>query len=243
MSTQISTKIKEKISFILYEDGKIPRYHQFRPRVYKSLVYAPTVLTLISTFVLIGSYFYTKNIETFIRSNEPEIIKELRTENILLKEKSQELSFLNEQLTTKISSGVPKTPMGALDIMQPVFGQKDMTSPVTINIQDIKPVQSGDKIFFNFNIVNVTPNGTKLAGYIHIFATDGNTYSHYPQETGVVENYALNYTSGESFATSRFRPVEASFAKLDKSSIIFKIIIFNRVGDLIHQQQFKHSFE
>lgn len=237
----MSTNSKDKISFILYEKNKIPRYHQFKPRLYKFIVYGPSILTFISIIVLLGSYFYTKNVEKLIRSHEPEIIKTLRTENILLKEKTTELTSLNKELTTKLASDIPQTPLGALHILSPVAGQKDLTNPAVINIQDIKVENGKEKFFFRFNIVNVTPGNKKLSGYIHLFVTDGDAFYHYPANSDEVENFSISYTLGESFATSRFRPVEASFPKFNKSTVIFKIIIFNRLGDLIHQQQIKQE--
>jgi hypothetical protein len=232
---------KDKVSFILYEENKIPRYHQFKPQVYKFLIYGPTILTMFSILVLIGTFFYTKNVEKHVRSKEPEIIRALRTENSLLKERTSELSVLNKELTQKLSSETPKTPLGALNFISPVSGQKDLTSPARINIQDIKVESIEEKVFVRFNIVNITPNNTKLSGYIHLFVTDGNTMRRYPSVVEDVDTFNLSYNSGESFATSRFRPVEAVFKKLDKKSTVFKIVIFNRLGDLIHQQQFKQQ--
>ncbi|OIQ17046.1 MAG: hypothetical protein BM556_12585 [Bacteriovorax sp. MedPE-SWde] len=232
---------KDKVSFILYEDNKIPRYHQFKPQVYKFLIYGPTILTMFSVLVLVGTYFYTKNVEKHVRSKEPEMIKLLRTENALVKERSSELTILNKRLTQKLSAEVPKTPLAALNFISPVSGQKDLTNPARINIQDIKVETVDKKLHVRFNIVNVTPENTKLSGYIHLFVTDGNSIQRYPSEVEEIDTFNLSYNSGESFATSRFRPVEAVFPTLPKKSNVFKIIIFNRLGDLIHQQQFKQQ--
>jgi hypothetical protein len=232
---------KDKVSFILYEGNKIPRYHQFKPKVYKFLIYGPTILTMFSILVLIGTFFYTKNVEKHIRSKEPEIIRTLRTENSLLKERTGELSVLNKELTLKLSSETPKTPLGALNFISPVSGQKDLTSPARVNIQDIKVETVDTKVHVRFNIVNITKNNTKLSGYIHLFVTDGNTIQRYPTVVEDVDTFNLSYNTGESFATSRFRPVEAVLLKPTKKDVVFKIVIFNRLGDLIHQQQFKQE--
>ncbi|EQC46151.1 hypothetical protein [Bacteriovorax sp. Seq25_V] len=229
----------DKISFIVYEENTIPYFKQVTPKVYKFFVYAPTILTFFAIAVVIASFFYTKNVEHFIRSKEPEIIKSLRTENSLLAEKGQELTILNKQLTKKLAQGVSDTPLAGQFLISPVAGQQDLTSPAKVNIQDIKVEVNNDKVFFRFNIVNVTQDGSKLSGYIHIFTTDGNTYQKYPTAQEELDNFSLKYNEGESFATSRFRPVEAIFKKMDRSTLIFKIVIFNRIGDLIHQQQYK----
>lgn len=232
---------KDKVSFILYEENKIPRYHQFKPNVYKFLIYGPTILATFSIIVLIGTFFYTKNVEKHIQSKEPEIIRSLRTENSLLKERTSELSTLNDKLTKKLSSEVPETSLGALNFISPVSGQKNLTSPARVNIPDIKVESADNKVYMRFNIVNITPNNTKLSGYIHLFMTDGNTIQRYPTVAEEIDTFNLSYNSGESFATSRFRPVEVVLTKPTKKNVIFKIIIFNRLGDLIHHQQFKHE--
>lgn len=237
----MKSKNDNKISMIIYEDQTIPYLRKIKPTVYKFFLYAPTVILLLSITVMIGSLLYIKNIESVVRSKEPEIIRALRTENSLLQEKAEELSLLNKEFTKKLSSTTASSSMAALDLIAPVIGQTDLTNPASVNIQDMKSEVVGDKIYFRFNIVNNTSDGSKLSGHIHIFVTDGNTYQKYPISVEQPENFSIKFSDGEYFATSRFRPVEAIFKKMDRSTLIYKIIIFNRVGDLIHQQLYKEG--
>lgn len=239
----MSTKPHDKISLIVYENETIPYLKQLNPRIYKFLLYGPTIILLIAIFIIIGAAMYLKNIEKSVKTQEPEIIKVLRTENNLLKEKNEELDLLNKEFTKKITTQTSSSALAALYFISPVNGQNDLTSPAQMNIQDIKVENISDKIYFRFNIVNATIDGAKLSGHIHIFVTDGNTYQKYPTSIEEVETFSLKYTDGESFSTARFRPVEAIFKKMDRNTLIFKIVIFNRVGDLIHQQLHKEGLD
>lgn len=237
----MSSKKHETISLIVYENETIPYLKHINPKIYKFFLYGPTIISLIAILVIIGAMVYVKNIEKVVRNKEPEIIKVLRTENSLLKEKAEELNILNKEFTKKITSQIQETPLSTLYFISPVVGQKELTNPAQVNIQDLKVESISDKLYFRFNIVNTTTDGTKLAGFIHIFVTDGNTFQKYPTSVEELENFSLKYTDGESFSTARFRPVEAIFKKMDRNTLIFKIIIFNRVGDLIHQQLHKEG--
>lgn len=237
----MSSKQHDKISMIVYENETIPYLKHINPRIYKFFLYGPTIISILAILVIVGAMMYVKNIEKLVRNKEPDIIKVLRTENSLLKEKADELTLLNKEFTKKISTQVDNTPLSTLYFISPVVGQNDLTNPAQVNIQDIKVESISDKLYFRFNIVNATTDGSKLAGYIHIFVTDGNTYQKYPTSVEELQNFSLRYTDGESFSTARFRPVEAIFKKMDRSTLIFKVIIFNRVGDLIHQQLHKEG--
>ncbi|MFG1483364.1 hypothetical protein ACRXCV_07565 [Halobacteriovorax sp. GFR7] len=239
-----SSKAKNNLSFILYENNKVPRYLQLSPREYKAILYVPVVLTVFSIFALAGSYFYTKNIEKLIKAKEPLIIKNLRDENSTLAQKNTELTTLNLDLTNRLANEtISAVSASSLNIIAPVKGQKDLTSPASINIEDLKVTKKDDKAELNFNIINITKDNNKVSGYIHIFLFDGNNYFHYPEGGDSIRNFSLNYTKGESFATSRFRPVTAKFDMPKNKTVMFKILIFNRLGDIVHQQLFREEIK
>jgi hypothetical protein len=233
--------LKDKISFILYEDNRIPRYLQFSRGTYNFFFHAPIVLFTISLLILAGSYFYISNIEQYVRSREPKIIKELQGKNNILALRANELEATIKELTEKLNTPIASSnAIDALSFFSPIKGQKNLTSPAKVNIQDINISNANNsKLNVRFNIINTTVNNEKLSGYIHVFLTDGTNFKRFPKTTEELENFHFNFNSGESFATSRFRPVEAVFDNISAKNVILKIIIFNRVGDLIHQQQFK----
>lgn len=235
---------RNNLSFILYENNKVPRYLQLTPREYKAILYVPVVLTVFSIFALAGSYFYTKNIENLIKAKEPLIIKNLRDENTQINQKNTELTTLNLDLTNRLANEtISAASASSLNIIAPVKGQKDLTSPASINIEDIKVAKNDNKVELNFNLINITKENNRVSGYIHIFLFDGNNYFHYPEGGDSIRNFSLNYTKGESFATSRFRPVTAKFDIPKTKTVMFKVFIFNRLGDIIHQQLFREEIK
>ncbi len=232
------TKKKNDISFIFYENEKFPRYQKISRGAYSFLIYGPAALTVISILIALSSYYYAKNIEQQIRSTEPEIIQELRGDNQLLSGRVKELNLINENLTNKLSSGV-REDTNLSTVFAPVPGQKDLTSPVKIEINDFKAVKNGNKTIVNFSVVNMTANNEKISGYAHLIATDGNIFERFPKKSRDIPTFQILYSTGESFATSRFRPFEAKFDHLDSGTAIFHLVIFSRLGDILHKQLFK----
>ena len=89
------------------------------------------------------------------------------------------------------------------------------------------------KVEFRFDLLNNLDNDEKLSGYISIVQFSENTMSFHPQRSLSLENNRLDFSKGESFVVSRFRPVIAEFDKPNGLSVWYKIFIFSRSGNLI----------
>lgn len=233
-------KRSRDISFIFYENNKIPRYKNIDRFSFSFLTYGPAFLTIASILVAVSSFYYANTIERQIRSSEPEIIRELRNQNISLSSRVDELNLINEKLTTKLSTAAPDDSVSG-NLFAPVPGQKDLTSPVKIDVQDFLAKRVNDKITVDFNVVNLTEENTKIAGYSHLIATDGNIFERYPKDESN-SSLQIIYSTGESFATSRFRPFSAEFSNISSNDVYFNLIIYNRLGDIIYKKIFKQSF-
>ena len=236
-----STKDKRSndISFIFYENEKVPRYRRIDKYSFSFLTYGPALLTLLSIVVATSAIYYANTIERQIRSSEPEIIQELRNQNISLASRADELNIINDKLTKKLSSAAPEDSVTG-NLFAPVPGQKDLTSPVSIDVQDFSASKKDGKILVKFNVINLTEENKKIAGYAHMIATDGNVFERYPKIESE-SSLQIIYSTGESFATSRFRPFSASFTSINNSDVFFNLIIFNRLGDIIYKKIFKQS--
>ena len=231
-------KVSKDISFIFYENNKIPRYRKIDKFSFSFLTYGPAFLTLISIIIASSSLYYAGTIERQIRSTEPEIIRELRSQNISLTSREDELNIINEKLTEKLSSSVPEE-SGSGNLFAPVPGQKDLTSPVTIEVQDFKAQRVDKTLKVTYNVINLTKENKKIAGYAHLIATDGNMFERFPKSDE--QSLQIIYSTGESFATSRFRPFEAEFNNINTNIVYFNLIVFNRLGDIIYKKVFKQS--
>jgi hypothetical protein len=84
-----------------------------------------------------------------------------------------------------------------------------------------------------FDILNNLESGEKLAGYITIVQISENRLQIYPQYEITIENNRLDYSRGESFTVSRFRPVVAPFGKPQGLNAWYKIYVFSRTGNLL----------
>jgi hypothetical protein len=88
-----------------------------------------------------------------------------------------------------------------------------------------------------FNIIPATLGEGKLSGHIIAVMKNELAIQVYPQSALNVQSSQINYSSGEPFATQRFRPVDAGFLKPRKAgNYIFTVYIFAKNGDLIHYQ-------
>jgi len=125
--------------------------------------------------------------------------------------------------------------LASLSIFRPIQGQKDRTRPATLNLTEFKVIVSRDTINLHFNII---PSGdSKLAGHIIVLMKNELTVQIYPPAALSTTDYQINYSSGETFSTQRFRPVDANFLKPRKSgNYTFTVFIFAKNGDLLHNQ-------
>ncbi len=124
-----------------------------------------------------------------------------------------------------------------LSIFKPVQGQKDRTRPAQLSLSGFNVATLRDTINFKFNITPLLPNEQKLAGHILVIMKGETGLQVYPQMSLNAPDAQISYSAGESFATQRFRPVDASFLKPRKSGqFVFTVLIFARNGDLIHTQ-------
>lgn len=124
-----------------------------------------------------------------------------------------------------------------LSIFKPVAGQKDRTRPAQLSLSGFNVVSLRDTISLKFNITPLLPNEQKIAGHILVIMKGETGLQVYPQMSLNAPDAQISYSAGESFATQRFRPVDASFLKPRKSGqFVFTVLIFARNGDLIHSQ-------
>ena len=124
-----------------------------------------------------------------------------------------------------------------LSLFKPVIGQKDRTRPAQISLSGFNVTSLRDTISLRFNITPLLPNEQKIAGHILVIMKGETGLQVYPQMSLNAPDAQISYSAGESFATQRFRPVDASFLKPRKSGqFVFTVLIFAKNGDLIHTQ-------
>ncbi|MCB9061013.1 MAG: hypothetical protein H6622_05790 [Halobacteriovoraceae bacterium] len=230
------TKNVNRLTFILYEGGHPPKYFSIEKRILRSIFFGLPTITILCIILVIGGSIYFKEIISMAEKKEPVIIEKLKTENQDLAAQINEVTLENTELKNKLnSSEVPD--INILSIFRSIPGQVDKSKVPLLAIQDLEVPYTTEKVTLRFNLVNVTENNRVLTGYIYIIARIGNSIQIYPEDSFPQDDMQLIFNKGESFLTSRFRPVEANFIKTqDIVRVSFKVLIFSRTGDLIHKQ-------
>lgn len=127
--------------------------------------------------------------------------------------------------------------LSTLSFFRPVQGQKDRTRPATLTLSGFKVETKRDTVNLMFNIIPATLGEGKLAGHIVVLMKNELGLQVYPQSALNVQGTQVSYSSGEPFATQRFRPVDAAFLKPRKAgNYTFNVYIFAKNGDLLHYQ-------
>lgn len=127
--------------------------------------------------------------------------------------------------------------LSTLSLFKPIQGQKDRTRPAILNLSGFKTSVGRDTVNLQFNIMPAISDDSKISGHIIVLMKNEIAIQAYPLQALGGNDFQINYSAGEPFATQRFRPVDAGFVKPRKSgNYSFTVFIFAKSGDLIHYQ-------
>jgi len=225
------------LTLIVYNTPKPPKYLKVNKTLIKTLfILIPFMVITSITF----SFFYSmvlKNKIISLKSEVPKEILDLKKSNTLLATQLADIQKTNKNLVSKLSKGSgAETSLSSMGLFTAPLGLQDLRSKELVLIKDVK-IETGKKIKINFNLENNSSGQEKLSGYINVIQYQGNLIQFYPAYELSQRNLRLEYTQGESFGFSRFRPTSAEFQKLSKLSTRYKIFIFSRTGDLLAFKQ------
>lgn len=228
----------KELTLIVYDSPKSPKYFKINKAIIKSLIVIIPLLVITSISISFIYSMFLKNQVNDLRSEEPEIIMTLKSQTEILSKQIETLTSENKLLTTKLSLGSSKeTPLSDFGLFTAPVGMKDLRDEKLLDIKNLAVENTENKTIIKFDLANNSPTNEKLAGYISIIQYQGNLIHFYPNYELGVKNLRLDFSNGESFSFSRFRPTIAEFKKISKISARFKIYIFNRTGDLIAYRQ------
>jgi hypothetical protein len=230
---------KDKYSFIVYSKERSPQMYQISKGMVGLLYYGFPFVTLASLLSLAGFVLYFDQIRLNVEKKEPVLIAKLRTEKTELETQlNDSLEFskeLQKKLLEPVSSG-----SSTLSYFKITPGFQDYSSTPVFGIEEGEAFNDQKNIHFRFNIINLDQNSDKRAGFVWVLFKSNDRIFFYPAQTSSTDEFQLNFSEGESFATTRFRPVEALFPLPPKGqdNFLFKVLIFSRTGDLVHKQTF-----
>lgn len=235
----------EKLSLVLYEEHHRPRYFELSRTTVRVLMYGLPFITLISLAGLLGVAYYLKENHAQAMRKEPQVILSLREENQRLMEEKEELVQTTKNLETKLATTDIDTEglSATLGLFKYTPGMEDLSANPVLAIEDISIAEEQQGLFLQFNLVNLTQDTSRQAGYIFILLISGRTITFYPETAFTEDDPLISFNKGEYFAAARFRPVEARFpiTSQEKRGLI-KIILFSRTGDLLAKKTQNYSF-
>lgn len=223
------------ITFIVYNTPKPPRYIKLNKRLIKLLIFLiPLIVALSIAFSLLSSVYMKRKLEKS-KSKEPELILQLRSDKEALQTEMQILKETNTTLTTKISAGVSSTdsPLNNMALFTTPLGFQDRRKENLTKLENMNNDLVNKKILFKFDLINNRQDEAKVSGYINIIQYHSDGISFYPAYELSVDAPRLQFSRGESFTVSRFRPVIAEFPRPKGSNVWYKVFIFSRTGDLL----------
>src|SRR5690606_34147310 len=139
----------------------------------------------------------------------------------------------NEDLTSKVAQG-STTSDSALALFSQPLGYENLQAKDLAKIENITLQESNNKLLFKFDLLNNFSETERLAGYVTVVQYSEQGISFYPAINFIDDALLIDYSSGESFVISKFRPVIAEFNKLaGQQTARFKIFVFSRTGNLI----------
>lgn len=237
------SKNDKNLSFILYDEVKAPSYFEVnRPLLRKVLIILP-LIAFISCFALLVVAVYFKTISLQAERREPEIIKELRGQNTELETQITKLESEAKLFEDRLAKGSGDSAYMPLNLFKAAPGMQDLTGAPSFALENFEADSAAGKINIRFNIVNTTKENERLAGYIFVAMKTGDTLQMYPRGAFGAEDFSIAFNRGESFVTSRFRPVEVSFANVgDHKEALIQVVIFSRTGDILHKRTFAKAF-
>lgn len=226
------------LTLIVYNTPKPPKYIKINKTLMKTLIFVIPIIVIFSiAFSMISSVYMKRKLEN-ARNQEPEIILSLKKEKSLLASKVALLEVTNKTLTKKISQGQSGTNVAVnltniMALFTAPLGFEDKRGENLAKLENMTNDNVGNKLLFKFDILNNIVSGIKLAGYITIVQYHRNGLSFYPQYDLSADSPSLEFSKGESFTVSRFRPVIAEFPKPVGTNVWYKIFIFSRTGNLL----------
>lgn len=222
------------ITLIVYNTPRPPRYLKINKKLLRLLLFLAPLLLVVSLLFSLSTSLYMKNKLEAARSQEPAIITALKEKNGELARKAAALEEVNKELTRKVSAGSEQAPASALALFATPLGYQDFTEKEMAKLESMSANFKKDKIEFRFDLLNNLDTDERLAGYITVVQHAGNDLEFYPSYDLSLENNRLDYSQGESFVVSRFRPVIAEFEKPDALTVWYKVYIFDRSGNLLN---------
>ena len=222
-------------SLLLYSPDSRPRYFEISRTFFKFFFLGLPFLTVLAFLAISLGTVYFKQLKLMTVRREPQLIQTLREENSAIKTQLTEAEALGQELQEKLMV-TPQDAAGTFSFFKPTLGQRELTQNPRISVENINVLTEGNNTRLQFRIVNQGGEGRRTSGFVFIILKTKNSYIFWPEKENSPRQMQYQFNEGEFFATSRFRPVNASFPLFERgSTVAFQIVIFSNTGDILHR--------
>jgi hypothetical protein len=227
---------KDWLNFVFFQKTKVPKFFRIRKNHLQLLI---TVVPLTSVIFLFTTLILLVSYEDLQRKFSAPGKAEINTESEeidTLKGQVAELQTEIERAQKKLATPAAALPLEELLLYKPSIGRKDLRSEQLLAIENMSAGIEREQFTIKFNITN--PNaekGQRVAGHAFALLKTNLALKFYPSASwSDNKQFLLQYNLGESFSAMRLRPFQINF-DLTKGETVqqFKILFFNRQGDLI----------
>jgi hypothetical protein len=235
--------LPSKMSVVVYRERKNPQLFHIAPTLpIFFLVIMPTV-ALISLLLLLGGIRYFHSLRQEILSMVPTQVKNLQADKAELQNNLLQTRSLISTLQNKIASSAQSGENIIFPLFKIPLAHEDQSQVNIIRMEEFKVITGNSLAKLRFRIINTSDGAQKLSGRIFVLLQQLNKITVHPPNSMENEHQQIYYTSGESFAASRFRPVEIAMPIREVASRLkFTILVFSRTGDLISKQEYLHNY-
>ncbi|PIP94475.1 MAG: hypothetical protein COW00_16755 [Bdellovibrio sp. CG12_big_fil_rev_8_21_14_0_65_39_13] len=238
--SKILTEKKSKLSFIIYDGVKAPRYYEISRQAFRTLFWGLPGFSIVSLFIALVSVLAYQQLRTNMNQVDPEVVSQLKKENLDLTQEKASADVVLKELQDKLSQTAAvsdNTPLSILQLYSTVPGANDLSQTPALSMDGFQTVVENGQTVVRFNLVNVTKDSARISGFIFVVLRIDQSLYFYPESSFSEGDLQVLFSNGEIFATSRFRPVEAKFpAPTKPTTALVKILIFSRTGDLMFKR-------
>ena len=227
----------DRISLIVHRPGHHPRHFEVGRGTVRLLLYGLPGVSLLCLLSLGAVLLHFKRIRALAARERPAIIARMREESSRLSDRIGELEGERDALTRKLSRGIdPDASLNPLQLFKRSAGRRDLTKSPELAVEDVEAALRDGKLEVNFRIVNSSRSGRRISGHVFLIMKTGGSVQVWPPNSFGDKEMQIGFDRGELFSTSRFRPVRVLLPLPERKEALFKIIIFNRTGDLIFKK-------
>jgi hypothetical protein len=240
------SKDPKKLAFILYENNSAPSYFEISKSLFRFLFIGLPFVAFLSILISVGGALYFKQIKRMVEKKEPKIIAELKSQRRELLVRQKQLEDDQKKLEEKLASGGESSNpsqqgLDSLALFKDSPNRKDLSQAPEVSLDEFRTTVNNDKLLVEFKITNLTKEQKKIAGFLFVVMHEGSKINVWPANSFEEQEMSVVFNKGELFATTRFRPVLASFDKPKENELLFKVLIFNRLGDLMFKKIISHT--